>query len=67
MSQISETDLNKLYDDFVSERNLVQLEMKNDKELAHTSSLSTKISVLTSLITQVIKYRNIKIKEKLKS
>jgi len=66
-TNINETYLNKLFDDLVQERNTVQLEFKNDKELCHTSRLTNQLSTLTSLINQVIKYRNLKQKIKMTS
>ena len=66
-TQINEFYLNKLYDDLTAERNTIQLEFKNDKELCHTSRLTSQLSTLTSLINFVLKYRNLKQKNKMKS
>ena len=66
-TQINDIYLNKLFDELIQERNTVQLEFKNDKELCHTSRLTTQLSTLTSLINSVIKYRNLKQKSKMKS
>jgi hypothetical protein len=66
-TNINEIYLNKLFDDLVQERNTIQLEFKNDKELCHTQRLTNQLSTLTSLINQVIKYRNLKQKIKMTS
>jgi len=58
--------LNKLYDDLTTERNSIQLEFKNDKELVHSKTLTTKMNILNSMIAFTIKYRNIKNLQKLK-
>jgi hypothetical protein len=66
-TQINDIYLNKLYDDLTAERNTIQLEFKNDKEMCHTSRLTNQLSTLTSLINSVLKYRNLKQKSKMKS
>lgn len=66
-TNINEIYLNKLFDDLVQERNTIQLEYKQDKELCHTQRITNQLSTLTSLINQVIKYRNLKNKAKMKS
>lgn len=66
-TQINDIYLNKLYDDLTAERNTIQLEFKNDKEMCHTSRLNSQLTTINSLINSVIKYRNLKQKNKLKS
>jgi hypothetical protein len=66
-TQINDIYLNKLYDDLTIERNAIQLEFKNDKEMCHTTRLTSQLSTLTSLISSVLKYRNLKQKSKMKS
>jgi hypothetical protein len=59
--------LNNLIDILQSERNSVVLDLKNDTDLTKTKDLSSKLSILESMIRSSIKYRNINIKQKLKS
>lgn len=63
-SQINEIYLNKLFDDLTAERNAIQLEFKNDKELSKTNILTNKLTTINSLITSTIKLRNLIIKSK---
>jgi len=41
-------------------------ELKNDKELTKEKTINSKIVCIDSIIKNVLKYRNLKIKEKLK-
>ena len=63
-TQINEIYLNKLFDDLTAERNAIQLEFKNDKELTKTNILTNKLNTINSIITQTIKLRNLIIKSK---
>lgn len=66
-NNFNEQYLNNLTDTLQAERNSVVLEMKNDTELSKTKELSMKLSILESMIRNSIKYRNINIKQKMKS
>lgn len=66
-NNINETYLNTHIDNLQSERNAVILDLKNDTDLTKTKDLSSKLSILESLIRNTIKYRNLLIKQKLKS
>jgi hypothetical protein len=66
MSVIDEQYLTKLYNDLHTDKQKVFLEINNDKELVHERELNQKLNVLDSIIKSVIKYRNLKIKDKLK-
>ena len=58
--------INKLYDDLQTEKNSIMLEYKNDKELKNTVIITQKLSLVEGMMKSLIKYRNIKIKSKLK-
>lgn len=66
MTQITEQYLDKLYEEWMSEKNSLYLKLKNDKELIHTKDLNLKISVADTILKSVLKYRNIELKAKLK-
>jgi hypothetical protein len=66
MSVIDEQYLTKLYNDLHADKQKVFLEINNDKELQHERELNQKLNVIDSIIKNVIKYRNLKIKDKLK-
>jgi hypothetical protein len=66
METLSEQYITKLYDDLQTEKNAIMLEYKNDKELKNTIIITQKISLVESMMKTLIKYRNIKLKQKLK-
>lgn len=66
-NNFNEQYLNNLIDTLQTERNQVVLEMKNDTELTKTKDLMLKSNILESMIRNSIKYRNVNIKQKLKS
>jgi hypothetical protein len=57
--------IDKLYDEFNSERNSLMLELKNDKECTKEKIINSKIICLDNLMRNILKLRNISIKEKL--
>jgi hypothetical protein len=66
MNTLDETYISKLYDDLQTEKNSVLQEYKNDKELKNTIIITQKINIVESMMKNLIKYRNIKLKQKLK-
>jgi len=66
MNSIDEQYLNNLFESFQTERNKLLLELKNDKELTKEKDIHSKLLVMESLTKNVLKYRNLIIKEKLK-
>ncbi len=67
-NQINEQYINKIYDDFITERNLVQNEIRNNKDPEDKLSTQlTKLKILENLITHLMKYRNNLIKNKSKN
>jgi len=66
MSIIDEPYLTKLYNDLHADKQKVFLEINNDKELQHERELNQKLNTIDYLLKGVIKYRNLKIKDKLK-
>jgi hypothetical protein len=65
-SQMNESYLNNLFDVLQAEKNALVLDLKNDKELTKEKEITSKCLVLDNLIKNVLKYRNLKIKAKLK-
>ena len=65
-NNIDEQYLNNLFESFQTERNKLLLELKNDKELTKEKDIHSKLLVMESLTKNVLKYRNLIIKEKLK-
>jgi hypothetical protein len=66
MNTFTEPFLNHLYDDIQKEKTAVLLEMNNDKELKNLTYNNQKISILDNLTKNILKYRNILLKEKMK-
>jgi hypothetical protein len=65
-NNIDEQYLNNLFESFQTERNKLLLDLKNDKELTKEKDIHSKLLVMESLTKNVLKYRNLIIKEKLK-
>jgi hypothetical protein len=65
-NNIDEQYLNNLFESFQNERNKLLLDLKNDKELTKEKDIHSKLSVMENLTKNVLKYRNLIIKEKLK-
>jgi len=66
MNTFNDQFISTLYDDIQKEKTAVLLEMKNDKELKKLTFNNQKITVLDTLTKNILKYRDIKTKEKLK-
>ena len=58
--------INRMFDDWTSQRNILMMEMKNDKEMTKERILTQKLTCIDNLIKNILKYRNINIKEKMK-
>jgi hypothetical protein len=59
--------INKLYDELTNSRNALMLELKNDKELTKEKFINPKLQCVETITKLLLKYRNIRIKEKIKS
>jgi hypothetical protein len=62
----NEIYIEKLYEEFNSERTKIMTELKNDKECEKEKILTSKIICLDNLMRNILKFRNITIKDKLK-
>ena len=58
--------INRLYDEFTNSRNTLMNELKNDKECVKEKSINQKLMCIDNILKNLLKYRNINIKEKLK-
>ena len=58
--------INRLYDELNSCRNTLMNDLKNDKECTKERILNQKIMCVDNLMKNILKYRNINTKEKLK-
>ncbi len=65
-SEINEQYLTNLFETFQNERNKLLLELKNDKELTHEKEIYPKLLIVEGLTKNILKYRNLIIKNKLK-
>jgi hypothetical protein len=62
----NEMYINNLYDEFNNTRSSLMLQLKNDKELTKERTINQKIACIDNLMKNILKYRNINTKEKLK-
>jgi hypothetical protein len=60
-----EAYLTKLYDELNSSHSYLMNEFKNDKEMTKEKVLTAKLNSIETMRRCVLKYRNIRIKEKL--
>ena len=58
--------INRLYDEFNNARNSLMLDLKNDKECNKEKVLNSKILCIDNLMKSLLKYRNIRTKERLR-
>jgi hypothetical protein len=65
-NEINEQYLTTLFETLQNERNKLLLDLKNDKDLAHEKEILPKLTILEGLTKNVLKYRNLIIKNKLK-
>jgi hypothetical protein len=66
MNDINEQYINQLFETFTSERNKIILDIKNDTEMNKEKILYSKLSTIDGIIKNLLKYRNILVKAKLK-
>jgi len=59
--------INRLYDELTSCRSNLMTELKNDKEAIKERVLNSKIIIIDSLLKNILKYRNITIRDKQKA
>lgn len=59
--------INRLYDELTNSRNTLMNDLKNDKECIKEKTLNAKIQCVDNILKNIIKYRNINTKEKLKA
>jgi hypothetical protein len=64
MNNITDSYLNTLFENFQGERTKVLLDIKNDTELNHNKQNEKKLAVIESIIKNILKYRNLMIKDK---
>lgn len=62
----NEMYVNNLYDEFNNTRGALMLQLKNDKELIKEKTITQKIVCIDNIMKNLLKYRNINTKEKLK-
>jgi hypothetical protein len=62
----NEMYINNLYDEFNNTRSSLMLQLKNDKELTKERIINQKIACIDNLMKNILKYRNINTKEKLR-
>ena len=67
MNTFTTSFINQLYDDIQKEKTAILLEIKNDKELKNITANNQKLNLLDSLTKNILKYRNISLKESLKN
>ena len=63
---VNEMYINNLYDEFNNTRSSLMLQLKNDKELTKERIINQKIACIDILMKNILKYRNINTKEKLR-
>jgi hypothetical protein len=59
--------VNNLYDEFNNTRSNLMQQLKNDKECNNERIINQKIACIDNLMKNILKYRNINTKEKLKA
>jgi hypothetical protein len=62
----NENYIEKLYEEFNTERTKLMTDLKKDKECEKEKVLNSKIICLDNLMRNILKFRNICIKDKLK-
>ena len=58
--------INRLYDEANNARNSLMTDLKNDKECTKEKVINQKLQCVDNIMKSILKYRNIRIKEKLK-
>jgi hypothetical protein len=59
--------VNNLYDEFNNTRSNLMQQLKNDKECNNERIINQKIVCIDNLMKNILKYRNINTKEKMKA
>lgn len=63
----NENYIEKIYEEFNTERNKLMTELKKDKECEKEKVITSKIICLDNLMRNILKFRNICIKDKIKN
>lgn len=66
-NEFDEQGLNILFDRLQTEHNKLILEIKNDTDMTNDKSLNAKLVCIDALIKNVLKYRNLVIKQRMKN
>jgi hypothetical protein len=59
--------INRLYDEANNSRQSLMNDLKNDKECLKEKSINAKLQCIDNIMKNILKYRNLRIKEKLKA
>lgn len=59
--------INRLYDELSNTRSALMNDLKNDKECIKEATLNKKIMCVDAIMKNILKYRNITTKDKLKA
>jgi hypothetical protein len=66
-NSFDEQYINRLFDEFQTEKAKLVLELKNDKELTKERIISNKMQCIDIMTRSILKYRNLIIREKMKT
>lgn len=66
-NSFDEQYINRLFDEFQTEKAKLVLELKNDKELTKERLISNKMQCIDVMTRSILKYRNLIIREKMKT
>jgi hypothetical protein len=66
-NSFDEQYINRLFDEFQTEKAKLVLELKNDKELTKERIISNKMQCIDVMTRSILKYRNLIIREKMKT
>ena len=67
MNNLEDTNyINRLYDELNNSRSSLMNDLKNDKECVKERIINQKLQCVDNIMKNIIKYRNINTKEKLK-
>lgn len=66
MDIFTEQGLNQLFDNLQTERNKLVLSIKNDTDMKDEKILNTKLLCVETMIKNVLKYRNLILKQRMK-
>lgn len=57
--------INRMYDELNNSRNALMLDLKNDRECLKEKVINQKLQCVDNIMKSILKYRNIKTKEKM--